>query len=80
VTDEHIVRWDPDWIVAGADRGQAAAVQAALLARPAIAATSAARRGQVVVIENDVFLPMSPWTSRLVDRLAGILYGASDAR
>jgi len=77
VTDEHIVRWDPDWIVAGADRGQARAIRDALMARPAIAATSAARNGHVVVIENDVFLPMSPYTARLVDVLSTILYGGS---
>ncbi|MEO8480621.1 MAG: ABC transporter substrate-binding protein [Acidobacteriota bacterium] len=75
VTDEHIVRWDPDWIVAGADRGQAGSVRAALLARPAIAATAAARTGHVVVIENSVFLPMSPYTARLVDLLATTFYG-----
>lgn len=75
VTDEHIVRWDPEWIVAGADRGQASAVRAALMARPSIAATSAARHGHVVVIENDVFLPMSPYTARLVELLADVFYG-----
>jgi ABC-type hemin transport system substrate-binding protein len=69
------VRWDPEWIIAGADRGQVAVVRAGLLARPAIAATTAARHGHVIVIENDVFLPMSPYTARFVERLADILYG-----
>lgn len=78
VTDEHIARWDPDWIVAGANRGQTAAVRAQLLARPAVAATSAARLGRVVVIDNDVFYAMSPYTSRLVDMLAKVLYGGAD--
>jgi iron complex transport system substrate-binding protein len=74
VTDEHIVRWDPDWIIAGADRGKARAIRDALLARPAIASTSAARQHHVVVIENDVFLPMSPYTAHLVEVLANLLY------
>jgi len=74
VTDEHIVRWDPDWIFVGADRGQAPAIREALLARPAIASTSAARQHHVVVIDNDVFLPMSPHTARLVEVLANLLY------
>ena len=60
VTDEHIVRWNPEWIVAGADRGQVAAVRERLLTNPAIAATEAAQRGQIVVLENNVFLPLSP--------------------
>lgn len=80
VSDEQIVRWDPDWIVAGAIRGQAQRVRAALLTRPAIAATSAARLGHVVVIEDDVFLPMSPFTARLVDLLADVFYGDAHAQ
>lgn len=75
VTDEHIVRWNPEWIVAGADRGQVAHVRARLLANPAIAATTAAARLQVVVLENHIFLPLSPYTAQLVDALATALYG-----
>jgi iron complex transport system substrate-binding protein len=74
VTDEHIVRWNPEWIVAGADRGQVSTVRERLLANPAIAATEAARRGQIVVLENHVFLPLSPFTAALVDALSLILY------
>lgn len=77
VTDEHIVRWDPDWIVAGADRGLAGQVRERLLANPAIAVTTAGRRGHVVVFENQVFLPLSPFASGLVEMLAEALYGAA---
>src|SRR5687768_3130889 len=77
VTDEHIVRWNPDWIVAGADRGLVNQVRARLLTHPAIAATTAARRGQVVVFENHVFLPLSPFTAALVDALADALHGSA---
>jgi len=77
VTDEHIVRWDPEWIVAGADRGRVEQVRATLLARPSIAATTAARRGQVVVFENHVFRPLSPFASHLVEALADALYGGA---
>lgn len=75
VTDEHIVQWDPEWIVAGADRGMVEAVRARLMAHPAIGATTAAARGQIVVLENHVFLPLSPFTSQLVEALAEALYG-----
>lgn len=76
VTDEHIVRWNPDWIVAGADRGQVDAVRQQLMQRPAIASTSAGQHGRIVVIENDVFLPLSPLAARLVERLADTFYGS----
>lgn len=77
VTDEHIIRWDPEWIVAGADRWRIEQVRARLLASPAIAATTAARRGQVVVFENHVFQPLSPFASHLVEALADALYGGA---
>lgn len=75
ITDEHIVRWDPEWIVAGADRGTVAETRARLLARPAIAATRAARDGRVLVFENQIFLPLSPFTAQLVEALSRSLYG-----
>jgi iron complex transport system substrate-binding protein len=75
VTDEHVVRWNPEWIVAGADRGQVSSVRERLLGNPAIAATEAAQRGQIVVLENHVFLPLSPFTAALVDVLSLAFYG-----
>jgi iron complex transport system substrate-binding protein len=75
VTDEHIVRWDPEWIVAGADRGMADQVRAQLIAMPAVASTTAARLGHIVVLDNSVFLPLSPFTAELVDALATAFYG-----
>ena len=75
VTDEQVVQWDPDWIVAGADSGSEAAVRAALLARPAIAVTSAGRHGRVVVLPNHVFLPLSPFVTHLVEAMATTFYG-----
>jgi iron complex transport system substrate-binding protein len=75
VTDEHIVRWDPEWIVAGSDAEGIEETHARLLARPAIAATTAAKRGQIVVFDYRVFLPLSPFTARFVETLAATLYG-----
>jgi iron complex transport system substrate-binding protein len=75
VTDEHIVRWNPDWIIVGGDADKIEAVRAQMLARPAIAATNAARTGHVIVMDNKVFLPLSPFTSNLVAALAEALYG-----
>jgi iron complex transport system substrate-binding protein len=80
VTDEHIVRWDPDWIVAGADRGTADQIRAQLLARPSVASTTAARNGHIVVLDNRVFLPLSPFTAELVDALSRAFYGEGAER
>ena len=77
VTDEHIVQWDPDWVVAGADRGRVEQVRAQLMAHPAIGATTAAARRQIVVLENHVFLPLSPFTSQLVEAMATAFYGGT---
>jgi iron complex transport system substrate-binding protein len=75
VTDEQMVRWDPDWIVAGADSGREDQARAALLARPAVAATRAGRAGRVVVFPNHVFLPLSPFVTHLVEAMAAAFYG-----
>jgi iron complex transport system substrate-binding protein len=77
LSDEQIIRWDPDWIVTNAHAGMEESVRAALAARPAIAGTSAARHGRIVVVTTDAFLPLSPFTTRLVEALATALYGAS---
>jgi iron complex transport system substrate-binding protein len=75
IGSEQIVRWDPDWIVTGAPVGQTQQTLARLLADPAIATTQAAARGQIVVLEYPVFLPLSPYTTRLVEAMATALYG-----
>jgi iron complex transport system substrate-binding protein len=77
VNFEQIAVWDPDWIVAGADRGQTKIVLAQLLADPAIAVTKAAHNGHILVLENDIVEPMSAFSARFVTTLANALYGAA---
>ncbi len=74
---EQIIRWDPEWIIAGAEQGKTKDVLQKLLADPAISLTQAARNGHIVVLENHVFLPMSPYTTLLVKAIAEAIY--SDA-
>jgi iron complex transport system substrate-binding protein len=76
VNFEQIAQWSPDWIVAGADRGKTKLVLAQLLADPAVAVTKAARDHHILVLENDIVQPMSPFTSRFVTTLANAFYGA----
>jgi ABC-type hemin transport system substrate-binding protein len=52
-------------------------VRAQLLRQPAIAATRAADRGQILVLDNRVFLPLSPYTTKLVESLADALSGGA---
>ncbi len=81
VNFEQIIRWDPEWIVTESDPGKTAEVLAKLLADPAIALTQAARNGHIVVFENQVFLPMSPFSTLLVKAMAETIYaGATHAR
>lgn len=76
VSFEQIAQWSPDWIVAGADRGQTKLVLKQLLNDPAVAVTKAARDHHILVLENDIMQPMSPFSARCVTTLANALYGA----
>ena len=76
VSFEQIAQWNPDWIVAGADRGQTKLVLKQLLEDPAVAVTKAARDHHILVLENDIMQPMSPFSARCVTTLANALYGA----
>lgn len=75
VSTEQIVRWDPEWIIAGADPGMTKQALARLLEDPAIALTQAAKKGRVLVLENNIFLPMSPFTTLIVRAMAEAIYG-----
>jgi iron complex transport system substrate-binding protein len=75
VNGEQIVRWNPEWIIAGADKGQSKQVLSRLLADPEVSLTQAAKQGHIVVFENNIFLPMSPFTRLFVSALAEALYG-----
>ena len=60
--------------MSGAARGNSAAVLSRLLEDPAISLTTAAKKGQVLVFENNIFLPMSPFTALFLDALGEALY------
>jgi iron complex transport system substrate-binding protein len=75
VNSEQIVRWNPEWIVAAADKGETQHELARLMADPGIALTTAARNGHILVFEHQIFLPTSPFATLLVTALAEALYG-----
>jgi iron complex transport system substrate-binding protein len=74
VSRELTLRWDPEWIVTGADSGKQAEAVRRITSDPVMALTTAARKGQVVALDNRVFLPMSPFTALLLDELGRALY------
>jgi iron complex transport system substrate-binding protein len=76
VNYEQIIRWDPEWIIAGAKGGNEKQILSKLMSDPAIALTQAARNGHIVAVDNRVFLPMSPYTSTLVQLIAEAIYGS----
>jgi iron complex transport system substrate-binding protein len=76
VNYEQIIRWDPEWIIAGAKGGNEKQILSNLMSDPAIALTQAARNGHIVAVDNRVFLPMSPYTSTFVQLIAEAIYGS----
>jgi iron complex transport system substrate-binding protein len=78
ISSEQVLRWNPDWIVTGAGPGEAANVLRKALDDPAIRATAAAQRGQILVLENHVFLPISPFSTLILEALGDALYGAAN--
>jgi iron complex transport system substrate-binding protein len=75
INSEQIIRWDPEWIVAGADPGKVQTVLHQLMTDPAISLTKAVRSGHILVLENHIFLPLSPYTTLLVNAMPDALYG-----
>jgi iron complex transport system substrate-binding protein len=74
VNSEFIARWNPEWIVAGADPGKEDQVRRSIASDPGTAVTDAVRNGRVLVFEKRVFLPMSPYSTLLVTALAEALW------
>jgi iron complex transport system substrate-binding protein len=74
---EQIVRWNPEWIIVGADDGRAEAIKTQLLADPAISLTQAARDDHIVVLDNRIFLAKSPYAALLVQAIAEALYASA---
>jgi iron complex transport system substrate-binding protein len=74
ISTEQVLRWNPEWIIAGSAKGKSAETLQRFLDDPAIQLTTAAQKGQILVFENHVFLPMSPFTVLLLDAMSEALY------
>ena len=74
VNSEQLARWNPEWIVAGANEGALEQTRLRILADAGVALTDAGRNGHVVVLDNRVFMSMSPYASARVRALAEALW------
>ena len=74
VNSEQLARWNPEWIVSGANDGQIDETRRRILADPGVALTDAGRTGHVLVLDNKVFLPMSPYSIGRLTALAEALW------
>jgi iron complex transport system substrate-binding protein len=75
ISAEKVIEWQPDFIVAGANRGEIESVRRNLLADPVIAASRAGLADRIIVIDNRHFLTVSQYVVRGVEDLADGLYG-----
>ena len=74
VNAEQIARWNPEWIVSSASEGHVEETRKQILEDPGVALTDAGRSGHVLVLENRVFLPMSPYSTARVTAIAEALW------
>jgi iron complex transport system substrate-binding protein len=77
VSSEQIVKWNPQWIITGAQYDGTRQLRAKLMADPALSVTTAAREGHILVLDNRIFLPISPFSARLVEAIAEAVYHSS---
>jgi iron complex transport system substrate-binding protein len=75
ISAEKIADWRPDFLVVGANRGEAEIVRKNLLADPIIAASPVGLSQRIIVIDNRHFLAVSQYVVRGVEDLADGLYG-----
>jgi iron complex transport system substrate-binding protein len=73
LSEEQVLTWNPDVLVAGALHGEADGVRRRLLNGPGVGQTTAARRNQLVIIEMRRLLAVSPHVVDAVEQLADSL-------
>ena len=73
LSEEQVLAWNPDVLVAGALPGEADSVRRRLLNGPGVGQTTAARRNQIVLIESRRLLAVSPHIVDAVEQLADSL-------
>lgn len=75
ISDEQILAWQPDFIVTHAAQREFEQVRRQLLNNTAIAASSAGKAGQIIIIDNRYFLSVSQYLVYGIRALAEGLFG-----
>ena len=74
IGSEQVAAWNPDWIISGANPGEEKSLRRRLLGDAGVAATTAGKTGQVLVVENRFFASMSHHAVHLMRQLAEAIY------
>ena len=74
IGSEQIAAWNPDWIISGANPGEEKTLRRRLLGDAGVAATTAGKTGQVLVVENRFFASMSHHAVHMMRQLAEAMY------
>lgn len=77
VSDEQILKWQPDFIVIGAEAGKFDEARRRLLQNPALARSEAARAGRIIAIDYRHLLAVSHHIARGIQDLAEGIYGGA---
>ncbi len=75
ISQEKIVEWQPDFIVAGANQNEIEIKRQQLLNDPLIKTTKAAKNGNIIVIDNRYYLAVTHHVVRSIEILTDALYG-----
>ena len=73
LSPEQVLAWNPDVLVSGVLPGEDEAVRRRLTTSPGVGATTAVRRGQIVLLETRTLLAVSQYTVDAVETLAARL-------
>ena len=77
VGNETVLRWNPDWVFAWSDPGKRADELRRWRDDPALGATAAVRKGQVVVSDGKDHLSLSSGVTKLAQTMADVLCKAN---
>jgi ABC-type hemin transport system substrate-binding protein len=70
ISEEQVLAWNPDVLVAGYQPGEQDSVRRRLLERAGVGQTTAARRQQIVLVETRQLLAVSQHVVAVVEHLA----------
>lgn len=74
ISSEQLTKWNPDVIIASADRNEIEQLRQSLLNDNAVKVTNAGKNKRVIVLPNDTFLSVSHHLTKAIDQLSKEIY------